>query len=70
MYHWSDVEVFVAGSTGALGRPTLRGLLAAGHRVRAVVRDPIKAAWARSEGAEPVEVSLFDAAALRDAVAG
>ena len=62
--------MFVAGSTGALGRPTLRGLLAGGHRVRALVRDPVNAAWARSEGAEPVEVSLFDAAALRDAVAG
>ncbi len=70
MYHRGGVNVFLAGATGALGRPTVRALLAAGHRVRAVVRDSVKAAWARSEGAEPVEVSLFDADALADAVGG
>lgn len=64
------MRVFVAGATGVLGRRTVPALVAAGHSVTAVVRSPGKAALARSLGATPVEVSLFDADALRAAVAG
>jgi nucleoside-diphosphate-sugar epimerase len=64
------MRVFVAGATGVLGRRTVRALIAAGHEVTAAVRSPAKAARARSLGATPVEVDLFDADALRAAVAG
>ena len=64
------MRVFVAGATGVLGRRAIPALVAAGHVVTAVVRSPAKAALARSLGATPVEVSLFDADALRAAVAG
>jgi nucleoside-diphosphate-sugar epimerase len=66
----TGVRVFLAGATGALGRPTLERLLGAGHRVRALVRREADAQWARERGAEPVEVDLFDPSALGRGVAG
>lgn len=64
------MQVFLTGATGALGRPTSRALVAAGHRVRGVARGPAKADAVRADGAEPVEVSLFDTRALRTALEG
>ena len=64
------MRVFVAGATGVLGRRAVAALVAAGHEVTAVVRSPAKAELARSLGATPVEVGLFDPDALRAAVAG
>ena len=64
------MRVLVAGSTGVLGHRAVSALVAAGHQVTAVVRSPAKAALARSLGATPVEVSIFDADALRAAAAG
>src|SRR5690242_11637213 len=64
------MRVFVAGSTGVLGRRAVVALVAAGHEVTALVRSPEKAALARSLGATPVEGSLFDPDALRAAAAG
>lgn len=64
------MRVFVAGATGVLGQPTVKLLVAAGHEVRGVARGEEKAALLRSLGAEPVTVDLFDAAAVKEAVAG
>src|SRR3954471_16139298 len=64
------MRVFVAGSTGVIGHRAVRALVAAGHQVTAVVRSPAKAAFARSLGATPVEVSIFDPDALRAAAVG
>ena len=64
------MRVFLAGATGALGRPTTRALVAAGHRVRGVARGPAKADLVRADGGEPVEVSLFDTPALRAVLEG
>ena len=64
------MRVFVAGSTGVIGHRAVRAMVAAGHQVTAVVRSPAKAALARSLGATPVEVSIFDPDALRAAAAG
>ena len=64
------MRVFVAGSTGVLGRRAVSALVAAGHQVTAAVRSPAKAALVRSLGATPVEVGIFDSDALRAAVAG
>jgi 2-alkyl-3-oxoalkanoate reductase len=64
------MRVFVAGATGVLGRPSVRGLVAAGHEVRGAVRNEAKAELLRSLGATPVTTDLFDAASVRAAVAG
>jgi nucleoside-diphosphate-sugar epimerase len=64
------VNVFVAGGTGVLGRAALGALVDAGHRVSATARGPGKAALVRGLGGEPVEVDLYDSAAVRRAVAG
>ena len=64
------MRVFVAGATGVAGRRAVARLVAAGHPVTGVARTPAKAALLASIGAQPVHVSLFDADALRDAMAG
>ncbi len=64
------MKVFIAGATGVLGRATVPRLLAAGHEVRGHARSPEKAAQLRAQGAEPVEVDLFDPASMRAAVDG
>ncbi|MGH3412770.1 MAG: NAD-dependent epimerase/dehydratase family protein [Marmoricola sp.] len=60
-------RVFVTGATGVLGRWAVPALLAAGHRVTGLARSPEKARTLAGLGADPVEVSLFDAAALTEA---
>jgi nucleoside-diphosphate-sugar epimerase len=62
--------VFLLGGTGAIGGHALPALLAAGHDVSALVRSPEKAAAVRALGAAPVQVSMFDRAALRRAFVG
>lgn len=56
----------VHGATGAQGSPVLAGLIAAGARVRAAVRD----VTAVPEGVEAVAVDLADADSLTAAYAG
>lgn len=63
-------SVFIAGGTGALGRRVVPLLVAAGHRVTAVVRTPGKRAILERRGATAVALDLFDRAAVREAVAG
>ena len=64
------MRCFVTGATGAVGRPLVAALLAAGHEVRGVARTDTKADELRAAGAEPVSVDLFDEAEVVDAVAG
>jgi nucleoside-diphosphate-sugar epimerase len=64
------MKVFVAGATGVLGRATVKVLVEAGHSVRGTARGGAKAELLRSMGAEPLAVDLFDAMAVKDAVAG
>ncbi len=64
------MRVFVTGGTGAIGTHTVPALVAAGHSVTALARGDAKAAVLRSQGAEPVSVSLFDRRGLADAFAG
>ena len=64
------MKVFLTGATGAIGPATVRGLLDAGHDVRAVARTDAKAETLRRAGAEPATVDLFDAASVRSATAG
>lgn len=64
------MRIFVSGGTGVIGRPVVERLVRAGHQVTVVGRTPERAAQIRTAGATPVEVDLFDAAAVVAAVAG
>jgi nucleoside-diphosphate-sugar epimerase len=63
------MKVFVAGGTGAIGRPLVRQLVAAGHEVAATTRSEQRAEKLRALGAAPVVCDALDAAAVDAAVA-
>jgi nucleoside-diphosphate-sugar epimerase len=63
------MRVLVAGATGAIGRPLIPELVAAGHQVIATTRSPAKLAGLRDAGAEPVVLDGLDALAVGEAVA-
>jgi nucleoside-diphosphate-sugar epimerase len=63
------MKVFVAGASGVLGRATVPLLVEAGHEVTGMTRSAEKAAEIRQAGAEAVVCDVYDAAALRAAVA-
>lgn len=63
------MKVFVAGATGAIGRPLVRQLLAAGHDVAAISRSERRAEQLREQGAEPIAGDALDAAAVKTAIA-
>ncbi|OUJ71139.1 NmrA family NAD(P)-binding protein [Hymenobacter crusticola] len=60
----------ILGITGQVGGATARALLAAGQSVRAVVRNPAKAAAWQAQAAEVAVVNLHDAATLQAAFTG
>ncbi|MDX6609291.1 MAG: hypothetical protein QOF85_1216 [Solirubrobacterales bacterium] len=62
------MKVFVAGASGAIGRPLVRQLLAAGHEVTGMTRREERAAEIRAAGAAAVVCDVFDAMALDAAV--
>jgi nucleoside-diphosphate-sugar epimerase len=61
--------IFLAGASGAIGRRLAPLLAADGWRVIGATRSADKAPRLRAMGIEPVVVDVFDAAALRRAVA-
>ncbi len=63
-------KIFLAGGTGVLGRRVVPLLLDAGNAVTVNVRNDHAAAAAKTAGAHPTTVDLFDRAAVADAVAG
>jgi nucleoside-diphosphate-sugar epimerase len=63
------MRVFVAGASGAIGRPLLAALKRGGHSVVALTRSAAKADALRAAGAEPVVGDVFDRAALARLVA-
>ena len=62
------MNVFVAGGSGTIGVPLVRGLVARNHRVFATTRSPAKQAMIRSLGATPVLIDALDVTALERAV--
>jgi 2-alkyl-3-oxoalkanoate reductase len=62
------MRVFVAGASGAIGRPLIRKLIAAGHDVTGMTRSEERAQQVREAGARAAVVDVFDADALRAAV--
>jgi nucleoside-diphosphate-sugar epimerase len=63
------MRVFVAGASGTIGRPLVRQLVAAGHEVTGMTRREERAGEIRAAGAEAVVCDVFEAEALREAVA-
>ena len=65
-------SILVTGATGPHGGAVARALLAAGHRVRALTRDPSSSRAQRlaSIGAEPVGGDLLDPQSLVIAMDG
>jgi 2-alkyl-3-oxoalkanoate reductase len=62
------MRVFVAGASGAVGRPLVQRLLAAGHQVTGMTRSSASAEAIRALGAGAVLVDVFDRDALTEAV--
>lgn len=62
------MRVFVAGASGAIGRPLVPKLVAAGHEVTGMTRSESRAEAVRQAGARAAVVDVFDADALRGAV--
>jgi nucleoside-diphosphate-sugar epimerase len=58
--------VFLTGANGYIGGAAAVALVAAGHRVRGLVRDRAKADMVAAHGVEPVIGSLDDAALLHE----
>ena len=64
------MKIFLTGATGFVGRNMLRRLLAEGHSVRALVRDPQKAKTLAQNGAELVAGDVIEGAGLDQGLQG
>src|SRR5262245_1198710 len=62
------MRVFVAGASGALGSRLVPQLIDAGHEVVGTHHSPGRGELLRELGAEPVQLDLRDARAVRKAV--
>jgi uncharacterized protein YbjT (DUF2867 family) len=63
------MRIFIAGATGVIGLRLVPLLVSAGHEVTGMTRSPGKVDQLRALGADAVVCDVFDADALRDAVA-
>ena len=54
------MRIFVAGATGAIGRPLVRQLVAAGHEVTGTTRSADRAEHVRADGGDPVVVDALE----------
>jgi 2-alkyl-3-oxoalkanoate reductase len=64
------VKIAITGATGGVGQQVVRSALARGDSVRALVRDPSRAADLAKEGVELVRGDLFDRSALESLADG
>jgi 2-alkyl-3-oxoalkanoate reductase len=64
------MKVFVAGASGAIGRPLITELIKRGHEVTGMTRSTEAAKALRELGASAVEASAFDEAAIERALRG
>jgi uncharacterized protein YbjT (DUF2867 family) len=63
-------RVLLLGSTGFVGRAVAHKMLDAGHQLRVMVRDPMKAAAFKVRGAQVIVGNVLDPAALASAAQG
>src|SRR5438309_8051780 len=64
------MNVFVAGASGAIGRPLVAELVRRGHRVTGMTRSDAGAEALTALGAAVARVSAFDAPGLEQALRG
>ena len=62
------MKIFLAGGTGAIGRPLIAELRARGHVLVGLTRSPEKAQALVEHGVEPVITDVFDADAVKSVV--
>ncbi|MBY0358307.1 MAG: NAD(P)-dependent oxidoreductase [Candidatus Obscuribacterales bacterium] len=62
------MKIFVAGGTGAIGRPLVAELLAKGHTPVVLTRSQEKAQALKQEGLEPAIADVFDADSIKKAI--
>jgi 2-alkyl-3-oxoalkanoate reductase len=62
------MKIFIAGGTGAIGRPLIAELHAQGHDIVALTRSTEKAQALVEQGIEPAVADVFDADAVKAAV--
>ena len=62
------MKIFVAGGTGAIGRPLMAQLLAKGHALVALTRSPEKAQALVKQRTEPAIADVFDTDAVKGVV--
>src|SRR5690349_3726743 len=62
------MKIFVAGGTGAIGRPLIAELLAKGHALVALTRSPEKVPALVEQGIEPAIADVFDPDAVKAVV--
>jgi 2-alkyl-3-oxoalkanoate reductase len=62
------MKIFIAGGTGAIGRPLIAALLAKGHDVVALTRSQERAQALAEQGIEPAVADVFDADAVKAAI--
>jgi nucleoside-diphosphate-sugar epimerase len=62
------MKIFIAGGTGAIGRPLIAKLLAKGHTLVALTRSPEKAQALVQQGIEPAIADVFDTDAVKAVV--
>jgi len=62
------MRIFIAGGTGAIGRPLIAELLARGHVLVALTRSPEKAQALVEQGIEPAIADVFDSGAVKAVV--
>jgi nucleoside-diphosphate-sugar epimerase len=63
-----QMKIFVAGGTGAIGRPLLDQLLARGHNVIALTRSQERAQSLAAQGIEPAIADVFDPDSVKAAI--
>ncbi|MCP6760412.1 MAG: NAD(P)-dependent oxidoreductase [Fischerella sp. CENA71] len=63
------MKIFVAGGTGAIGRPLLKQLLAKGHNVVALTRSQERTQSLAAQGIESVIADVFDPDSVKGAIA-
>jgi nucleoside-diphosphate-sugar epimerase len=62
------MNIFVAGATGVIGRPLMKKLVAQGHEVTGMTRNPDRAGAIEALGATPAVCEALDPAAVMGAV--
>jgi nucleoside-diphosphate-sugar epimerase len=62
------MRILIAGGTGAIGRPLVQCLISAHHEVFGTTRSKENAGFLAGQGAEPVLLDVFNAAAVHSAI--